>query len=348
MPYLRKKLRNDKRTLEEIAKAFSDHVLVELGLQEPTIEENTTIEKTASSASKAANAVMYDEHGHAQDLGKQSVMNSGFDVCMYVSLKKGDKVTQWNIKDIMGDGSVVLLPIDPNSGDIKEEEPLSMGAAVFLEKFKKADKQIEFLQNYPEIDPARSLGLTGPANKGVIQECLRVLVEGTPLPSVKCMTQPAKKVIVTEAHQQKGAFCITPGTLTVNEYNKDKFNIDSQIIIDGGSRGKFTIGSSNNKKIHSIFWDLYSGSVSQESKANCEIVEKVVSYKGATMGNRNTNEIEKISFPCISNTRPLALNEQLLLYRAPKVKAAPPPKREAAVLIEPKAAQKPEAKRQKP
>ena len=99
-----------------------------------------------------------------------------------------------------------------------------------------------------------------------------------------------------------------------------------------GDSRKFALTKYETKDFVVPFWHVLANVNHDAAKTNCAFEVRDAKSKGVHFGARNSNAEAVYSIPCIVNTKAIAKDEIITVYRA-KPAEKPVPKREAGLTL---------------
>jgi hypothetical protein len=295
-----------------------------------------------------ANAIEFDEHGRSVNVGKATVMNKGFNVGLFVSLKKGKDTNQWQIVEIAGCGDVIIAPV-MTDGTVSPEIGSHTRIVVddFLERYREVAHKLELLEGYPANDALATEEFHEVLAKSSVAFGLVSLAAqyGTPA-DLRPILKPSKAVF-TKASFGAGELVLVPSTTSMScdarkniQKDLNKLCISCEVAHLNGRTLTVTLNPIASGKAKSgIVWLI--ASKPNKCDCNCELVTKTVVMKMPSHKAQNANPKFDVRIPCIVNFKKIQQGEELVLHRV--AQAAKDAKRKTLPELEAKDASKPKA-----
>ena len=233
------------------------------------------------------NTISYDEYGNAEGVGRATVNNNGFCLGSVVAqtIRGSSKVTQWEILDIMHDGSVELGPIMA-AGSVDAANKFQVELDAFLGAYKEC-KQIEYLSTYPKCEGHNSDHFIELGWKSIVIMSLRTLALKFDPPFARIMSAPCKGVYA-KAKFAVGEYTVVPVTTHVT-FEKNPFGIPrkQRVRINAKLAPHIILTSEGpNEQFAVQYWSIREDD--DASKCNCAIVVKDVKMKRPTLNEKTT------------------------------------------------------------
>ena len=320
---LEKKKAADLKPVAQSAKEFLQHFAGEDDNAAPSGAQQET--KTEDNEEEQTNNVVYNDQGEIVGIGRQTLVNKGLNVNMYVSQKDDKKeygvnASQWKITEVMDNGTCKLVPVGAD-GHLTFEAPVEVCLDTMIDSYKETATK-EFRATTSKNNPANDKDLEELENKGIAAMAMRTLVKKYGVVDARILVKPARALYASRDYDV-AELIVAPAShsITVDPKADADYNYKAAMVTiesEGGAKLNVVVNpEAPSEKFASQYWCIDDNA--DQSKTNCEIVMKVLKMRKPNLNAKNTNPMLSISVPCITNVKAIKENEEIIVYRpAPK------------------------------
>jgi hypothetical protein len=318
-----KKKAAEQKTFEQSATEFLKNFAGEAeGLALGALQTTTEDKEDANT-----NNVVYTETGDIVGIGRQTLMNKGLNLNMYVSQKDSKKdhganASQWKIVEIMENGTCKLVPVGAD-GNLTFDKPVDVCLDTMIDTYKETAAK-EFRAMTSNNNPLNDKDLQELEPKGLAAMAMMTLLKKFGVADARIMVKPARALYASRDYAKEELIVVPAShSLTVDPKPGADYNHKAALVTiesEGRAMSKVVVNpEAPSEKFASQYWCIDDNS--DPNKTNCNIVMKVLRMRKPTLLDKNTNPMIEISVPVITNVKEIKKNDEIIVYRPSPKKA---------------------------